>query len=426
MSEDWYPQINTENCTECGECVSFCTHGVYDKSSTQKPIVLQPEGCIDKCHGCGDRCSAGAITYHGDDTGWLPPHSKASLQADCGCGCDSSCDDKAAQGERPEKKLDIDFLYLDLSTCERCQATDSSLKEALSTLSDVFDAQGFTVKVNKVNITSRELAEKYRFVSSPTIRVNGVDINTEVKESDCTDCGSLCGDSVDCRVFTYEGKDYEEPPAAMIVDGILKAMYVNQVRDETPYTLPQNLDKFFSGVEGVSSSESCGCQSCDTQEGSQKKTLTIYEPAMCCPTGLCGVELNTELLRVSAAIESLKTCEADIEINRFNLTNAPEEFVKNVDVNSRLADEGVEVLPIVIVDGKIVITKRYPRNDEFERLLGITCECLHGNCSDNEGSVLDCGCEDADKGASGSADKDSKDEKGKTEDSCSCGCEEGC
>jgi len=147
-----------------------------------------------------------------------------------------------------EKALDVDFLYLDLSTCERCQATDSSLKEALKALSGVFDTLGYTVNVNEVNIISRELAEQYRFVSSPTIRVNGVDICTELVESDCSDCGDLCGDSVDCRVFVYEGSEYEQPPAAMIVDGILRVLFGILAKSDAPYALPDNLEKFFSGV----------------------------------------------------------------------------------------------------------------------------------------------------------------------------------
>jgi hypothetical protein len=157
-----------------------------------------------------------------------------------------------------EKTLDIDFLYLDLTTCERCQSTDSSLKEALNVLSGVFDTLGYAVNVNEVNITSRELAEQYRFVSSPTIRVNGVDICTEIVESDCADCGDLCGDNVDCRVFTYEGKEYEQPPDAMIVDGILRVLYGNVAKSDAPYTLPDNLAKFFTGVENANCSEGCG------------------------------------------------------------------------------------------------------------------------------------------------------------------------
>lgn len=145
------------------------------------------------------------------------------------------------------KQLNIDFLYLDLDTCERCKATDGALNEALAAMAGVLDMLGFTVAVNKVNITTKALAEQYRFLSSPTLRVNGTDICSEVKESECADCGDLCGSSVDCRVFVYEGKEYEQPPAAMIADGILRILFGRVAVDNRPYALPDNLNTFFSG-----------------------------------------------------------------------------------------------------------------------------------------------------------------------------------
>jgi len=108
--------------------------------------------------------------------------------------------------------LVIDFLYLDLSVCTRCQGTDTSLDEALAEVSRVLEATGTEVIVNKINVNTEELAIKHRFLSSPTIRVNGHDIQMEVKESLCESCGDLCGDEVDCRVWVYQGKEYTVPP----------------------------------------------------------------------------------------------------------------------------------------------------------------------------------------------------------------------
>ncbi len=178
------------------------------------------------------------------------------------CGQDSSA----------PKPLTVDFLYLDLNTCSRCIATDTTVDEAVNELAGVFDSLGYEVTVNKVNITSRELAELYRFVSSPTIRVNGIDICSEVKESLCTDCGDICGCDTTCRVFVFDGKEYDQPPKAMVMDGILKALYAPEAkREESRYTLPENLEKFFSGVESNCGGGSCGCECgcgdgcCDSQ-----------------------------------------------------------------------------------------------------------------------------------------------------------------
>lgn len=99
------------------------------------------------------------------------------------------------------------------------------------------------------------------------------------------------------------------------------------------------------------------------------KRMFIYEPAMCCSTGLCGVSVDPELLRISTVISSLK--KNGIEVVRFNLSNAPQEFVKNQMVNKMMSAEGVEVLPITVLDGEIVKKGSYPSNDELIRLFNV-------------------------------------------------------
>lgn len=292
------------------------------------------------------------------------------------------------------KQLAIDFLYLDLNTCERCMATDETLKQALEVLSGVFDTLRLEAKINSVNITSKELAEEYRFISSPTIRVNGVDICSELVESNCADCGDLCGDSVDCRVFVYEGKNYEQPPVPMIVDGILKAIYGEQSQEEDAYTLPNNLKRFFTGKSGCCD-VACGCSDTSFNNNLRSdftmKTMSIYEPAMCCETGICGVGVNPELLRISTVLNNLQ--KNGITAARFNLNSAPQAFINNTDINKLIMGNGVESLPATIIDGKIVKTKAYPTNEEIAAWLEIPVSYLEaaetkkadGGCCCSEG-----------------------------------------
>lgn len=263
-----------------------------------------------------------------------------------------------------QKKLNLDFLFLDLNTCERCMATDDTLNEAVAEISGVLSTLGYELAINKVNITTRALAEQYRFLSSPTIRVNGVDICGSVEENDCQDCGDLCGDDVDCRVFLYDGEQYNQPPKAMIMDGILRAIYQQALPVPTKYILPDNLNRFFSGIE----------QTNFMKEGTPMKTMQIFEPAMCCDTGLCGVGVDPELLRISTALNTLK--QNGTLVQRFNLNNAPMEFVNNKVVNQYINEKGAEGLPIVLLDGQIIITGRYPTNDEFTNLLSLPAGLL--------------------------------------------------
>lgn len=95
--------------------------------------------------------------------------------------------------------------------------------------------------------------------------------------------------------------------------------------------------------------------------------MTIYEPAMCCSTGLCGVGVDPELLRISTVVNNLSI--AGIVIERFNLTNTPMAFVTNVEINNLITEKGVEILPVTLVNGKVVKTAAYPTTKEILKLL---------------------------------------------------------
>lgn len=163
------------------------------------------------------------------------------------CSCGSEC----CTPKQERKVISIDFLYLDLSICERCQGAETNLEGAISDVSIVLKAAGFDIRINKINVTSKELAVKNQFVSSPTIRINGSDIAMEVKETNCKDCGDLCGDNVDCRVWIYDGVEYTEPPKEFIINAILKEVYSNKLepKRQVEYKLPQNLKKYFEALE---------------------------------------------------------------------------------------------------------------------------------------------------------------------------------
>lgn len=99
------------------------------------------------------------------------------------------------------------------------------------------------------------------------------------------------------------------------------------------------------------------------------KSMQIFEPAMCCSTGLCGVAVDPELLRVSTVLDALK--KNGITVDRFNLSSAPLAFVENVVVNDYINKMGPDGLPVVLLDGKIYISGRYPTNEEFVKLLDL-------------------------------------------------------
>ncbi len=149
-----------------------------------------------------------------------------------------------------DESVVIDFLYLDLNICERCKGTDLALDDALNDVASVLKASGKEVIVNKINVNSEVLAITYKFMSSPTIRVNGQDIQMVIKEDNCDSCGSLCGDKVDCRTWVYQGNEYSTPPKALIIESILKIVYANKKSDiKQEYKIPENLKNFYKKMK---------------------------------------------------------------------------------------------------------------------------------------------------------------------------------
>ncbi|HAM33835.1 MAG TPA: ferredoxin [Deltaproteobacteria bacterium] len=174
------------------------------------------------------------------------------------------------------KKVEIDFMYLDLETCTRCKGTDANLAIALNSVAKVLEASGVEAVIHKTLVDSEQKALDLGFVSSPTIRVNGRDIAMEFRESTCASCGEACGcdGQIDCRVWVYRGQEYSVAPVGMIVDAILSAVY--SVRDEVPKAppkdakaVPENLKRFYAGKAAkqqscCSAAEQATC--CDASE----------------------------------------------------------------------------------------------------------------------------------------------------------------
>ena len=156
--------------------------------------------------------------------------------------------------EGKKRRIEIDFMYLDLSVCTRCQGTDTSLDEAISEITRVLEIAGVEVVLRKTHIQSEQQARELGFASSPTILVNGRDIQEELKESPCESCTDLiCGEPCDCRVWTYEGKEYAAPPPALIVDAILREVYGGSRPEccpRKPLEVPENIKRFFAAKKG--------------------------------------------------------------------------------------------------------------------------------------------------------------------------------
>ena len=119
------------------------------------------------------------------------------------------------------------------------------------------------------------------------------------------------------------------------------------------------------------------------------KKLQIFEPALCCDTGVCGVEVDQTLVRFSADVDYVKRQGGHIE--PFNLAQQPLAFAENGVVKKFLERSGQEGLPLVLVDGEVVLAGRYPQRAELTRWANIAAPApegkpIGGGCCDSGGS----------------------------------------
>ena len=98
-------------------------------------------------------------------------------------------------------------------------------------------------------------------------------------------------------------------------------------------------------------------------------TIQIFDPALCCSTGVCGVEADQALITFAADVDWAKQNGAHVE--RFNLAQQPMAFAENATVKGFLERSGQEALPVILVDGDIALAGRYPNRAELARWAGV-------------------------------------------------------
>jgi len=119
------------------------------------------------------------------------------------------------------------------------------------------------------------------------------------------------------------------------------------------------------------------------------KKLEIFDPAMCCSTGVCGPAPDQELVTFAG---ELKALSGVAEIRRFNLSQQPGAFVANQIVQKILLEEGPDCLPLILIDGQLAMRGVYPTKQQLRKLLGAPEEaaCCGGKeateCCDDSGS----------------------------------------
>ncbi|HRC55049.1 MAG: arsenite efflux transporter metallochaperone ArsD [Myxococcales bacterium] len=102
-------------------------------------------------------------------------------------------------------------------------------------------------------------------------------------------------------------------------------------------------------------------------------TLRVFDPAMCCATGVCGPSVDPELARFAADVDWLQ--KQGVKIERYNLSAQPGAFAETPAVKEALA-RGTEVLPLVLVGDRIATEGAYPSRETLAALAGVVVRKL--------------------------------------------------
>jgi thiamine pyrophosphate-dependent acetolactate synthase large subunit-like protein len=100
------------------------------------------------------------------------------------------------------------------------------------------------------------------------------------------------------------------------------------------------------------------------------KSIQVFDPALCCSSGVCGTDVDQKLVDFSADVAWAKQNGAAIE--RFNLAQQPMAFAENAAVKGLLERSGESALPVILVDGEVALAGRYPSRDDLARWAGVT------------------------------------------------------
>jgi len=97
--------------------------------------------------------------------------------------------------------------------------------------------------------------------------------------------------------------------------------------------------------------------------------IEVFDPALCCSSGVCGVDVDQKLVDFAADVDWARTSGA--QIARFNLSQQPMVFAERAVVKGMLERTGEDALPLTLVDGEVALAGRYPTRADLARWAGI-------------------------------------------------------
>ena len=97
--------------------------------------------------------------------------------------------------------------------------------------------------------------------------------------------------------------------------------------------------------------------------------IEIFEPTMCCSSGICGPSVDNNLVKISESIEILKNEFKGLVIDRYQPQTHSMKFMANMEVGKLVKENGQKILPITVLNGKVIKSGSYPTLEELKLAL---------------------------------------------------------
>lgn len=231
------------------------------------------------------------------------------------------------------------------TTCPRCAGTGDEVRSAVERLASALQPLGVRPVLQVGDIDQAAFSE--RPSESNRIWIGGRPLESwlEGKEGSSRCCNE-CGDN-DCRTLEVGGQTYEVIPEALLIRAGLAA--ASTMLEDSP---PRPVDPGFNRSGSLT-----------------MKTIQIFDPALCCSTGVCGVDVDQALVEFAADVDWLK--KQGVTVERFNLAQQPQAFANHATIRDLLHAQGETALPAILADGELKHRGiPYPSRDQLAQWAG--------------------------------------------------------
>jgi AhpD family alkylhydroperoxidase len=172
---------------------------------------------------------------------------------------------------------------------------------------------------------------------------------------------SVAGHCQPCLTFHIEQSKRLGVDDKDIVEAVNVGKMVQKGAMAAMNTFTKNL---LEGMDGLPETQ--------PKEESPSKKVDVYDPAMCCSSGVCGPKVDSALVEFASLLKAVAS--RGIVVERWNLSQQPQAFVQNLRVKQHLQELGNQSLPFIYIDGELKWTGRYPSAKELFSALELNGE----------------------------------------------------